>query len=218
MTKFTLSKAGASGAILILVLIAIFFFKKPSESVVLPIPFTSQAPNGNWDRNEDCEETSITMAKAYLDGITVNLLPAAEAADAINKLRNWENVNIGYNIDTGVDATKKMAQGAFNLKVKELPNFTADDLKKEIAAKNVVLLPHNARLLNNPKYLENGPTYHMLVIRGYRGNTFIVNDPGTESGNGNEYTFETLKNAAADWNQSAQRMEPDRKIALILSK
>ena len=158
------------------------------------------------------------MAKAYLDGITVNLLPAAEAADAINKLRNWENVNIGYNIDTGVDATKKMAQGAFNLKVKELPNFTADDLKKEIAAKNVVLLPHNARLLNNPKYLENGPTYHMLVIRGYRGNTFIVNDPGTESGNGNEYTFETLKNAAADWNQSAQRMEPDRKIALILSK
>jgi hypothetical protein len=72
--------------------------------------------------------------------------------------------------------------------------------------------------LGDPAYAESGPTYHMIVVRGYNASGFIVNDPGMTQGNNMVYSFETLKRAAADWNNSAKIMDSTIKIALILSK
>lgn len=80
------------------------------------------------------------------------------------------------------------------------------------------MLPIDARVLDNPLYKNSGPQYHMIVIRGYKDGKFIVNDPGTNRGNGNEYTFETLHNAAADWNHNSKQLEPQNKVALVISK
>lgn len=205
--------------VLAAVVLAIFFGKKSApQSVVLQVPFTPQAPTDHWSRNEDCEETSLTMANAYLDGQTQDQMSATDAQKAINALKTWEGVNIGYNANTGADATTQMARGAFGLLVNQIKDYSEADLKNELAKNHVILLPINARLLNNPKYLDNGPLYHMIVVRGYRGDDFIVNDPGTDSGDGNVYNFSTLKNAAADWDNGAQKMDPSRKIALVLSK
>ena len=217
---FSTKNITISAVILALLLSGAFFKTKQStpKTLVLQVPFTSQAPNDNWDRNEDCEETSITMANSYLDGNTENTLSALLAQDAINKLKNWEQVNIGYNADTGVDATTQMARGAFGLTVTHIRDFTEQDLKNELAKNHVILLPINAKLLNNPLYRNSGPQYHMIVIRGYNEKEFIVNDPGTNAGNGNTYSFELLKNSAADWDNKAQAMDPTRKIAIILSK
>ncbi|MDB4940426.1 MAG: hypothetical protein JWO40_851 [Candidatus Doudnabacteria bacterium] len=192
--------------------------KALAQSITLAVPFSAQAPNGNWDRNEDCEETSITMANAYLTGTTEDKLPADAAQQAINNLKSWEQKNLGYNANTGVDATTKMAAGAFGLKIKPLVNFTENDLKTALSDNKPILLPINARQLGNPKYQDTGPLYHMIVLRGYDGDNFIVNDPGTEGGDGNSYTFSILKNAAADWNQTTKSMDATRKIALIVSK
>ena len=64
----------------------IFAARKNSSSssslpaqVVLQVPFTPQAPTDKWDRNEDCEETSITMANAFLSGNTSNTLAEGES-------------------------------------------------------------------------------------------------------------------------------------------
>jgi hypothetical protein len=209
---------GAGAIIIILSVIIMLSNRKIPNQVILQVPFTPQAPTDNWARNEDCEETSITMANAFLNNITVNTLPASDAQNGINQLKNWENINIGYNMNTGTEATTKMAQGAFKIKVKAISNFKENDLKQALANNHPILLPINARKLNNPKYLDNGPLYHMIVIRGYNDQGFIVNDPGTNEGNGNIYNFDTLKNAAADWDQKNQTMDETRKIALILSK
>ncbi len=190
----------------------------PPKSLNLAVPFTDQAPTGKWDRNEDCEETSITMANAFLNGNRDDKLPPAVALEYINALKNWEGLNIGYNADTGAYATSHMAEGAFGLNVKQIKDFTETQLKKELAKNHVILLPINARLLGNATYAESGPFYHMIVIRGYDGHNFIVNDPGTEKGNGMIYSFETLQKSAADWNNSAQIMDSSIKIALVLSK
>lgn len=213
-------------AILVVIVLSTVFFtsRKDSsssslpESVVLQVPFTPQAPTDKWDRNEDCEETSITMANAFLSGNTANVLAEGESIKAIENLKIWENANLGYNVDTGAMATTRLAEGAFALKVKHIKDFTETDIKKALADNHPVLLPIDARQLNNPKYRNSGPQYHMIVIRGYKDGKFIVNDPGTNEGNGNEYTFDVLKNAAADWNQADQKMEPASKIALVLSK
>jgi hypothetical protein len=182
------------------------------------VPFTAQAPTNLWDRNEDCEEASITMATAFLNGQTQDKISASDALKAINQLKNWEEVNIGYNANTGADATTAMATGAFGLKVKQIKDYTEQDLKAALNQNHVILLPINAKHLGNPAYHTNGPLYHMIVVRGYREDVFIINDPGTNGGDGNEYTFDTLKNAAADWDQTQKAMDPTRKIALILSK
>jgi len=188
------------------------------DTLLLAVPFTDQAPTGKWDRNEDCEEASITMAQAYLTGDTEDRLPVTGAQIYISKLRAWEEANLGYNADTGAYATSRMAEGAFGITVRQIKDYTEIDLKKELIKNNVILLPINARLLGNPTYAESGPTYHMIVVRGYNASGFIVNDPGTEQGNGMVYSFETLKRAAADWNNSAKIMNSTIKIALILSK
>lgn len=203
----------------------IFAARKNSSSssslpaqVVLQVPFTPQAPTDKWDRNEDCEETSITMANAFLSGNTSNTLAEGESIKSIENLKIWENANLGYNVDTGSAATTRLAEGAFAMKVKQIKDFTEDDLKRALADNHPILLPIDARQLNNPKYQNSGPQYHMIVLRGYKDGKFIINDPGTNSGNGNEYTFDVLKNAAADWNQQAQAMDPASKIALVMSK
>lgn len=188
------------------------------KTVLLAVPFTDQAPTGKWDRNEDCEEASIAMAQAYLTGDTEDRLPAAGAQAYISRLRAWETTNIGYNADTGAYATSRMAEGTFGITVQQIRNYTETDLKKELAKKHVILLPINARLLGNPTYAESGPFYHMIVVRGYNDSGFIVNDPGTQEGNGMVYSFATLIKSAADWNNSAKIMDSSIKIALILSR
>ncbi|MEO8065706.1 MAG: C39 family peptidase [Candidatus Doudnabacteria bacterium] len=204
----------------IIVIIAVgFVFSRPRipKTLILAVPFTAQAPTNNWSRNEDCEETSVAMATAYLNGQSGDMMSAGDAQNAINQLKNWENINTGYNANTGADATTKMAEGAFKLKVTQIKDFTELDLKSALAKHHPVLLPINAKLLANT-YKDNGPTYHMIVVRGFDERGFIINDPGTNSGDGNVYTFETLKNASANWNQTTGSMESANKIALILSK
>jgi len=214
----------ALGIIFVAVAIAvIYIFRIPIPkpipgSVILAVPFSSQAPTGDWSRNEDCEETSVTMANAFLTGTTEDKLPAASAQNAIDNLKKWEQINLGYNKNTGVDATRQMAVGAFNLKITPIQNFTENDLKIALAKNEPILLPINAKLLPSTQYINGGPLYHMILVRGYKGGTFIVNDPGTDAGDGNEYSFDVLQNASADWNNITQKIDVTRKFALIVSK
>lgn len=192
--------------------------KNIPTSFILAVPFSAQAPSNNWTRNEDCEETSLAMVNAFLNGNTKENISALPAQTTIDNLKKWEEKNLGYNADTGANTTTRMAQDALGLKIKQIPNYTALDLKKELLKGHPILLPINAKLLGIAQYLEDGPTYHMIVIRGFRGDIFIVNDPGTNNGEGNEYAFSVLQKASADWDNALQKMDSTRKIALIVSK
>lgn len=222
--KFLKSPGLYIGIALIILSGAGFYFFKTApfrnlpNNFILEVPFSAQAPTDNWSRNEDCEETSLVMARAFLNGITEKKLPAPLTQEAINYLKTWEQANLGYNADTGAGATTRMAREAFGLKVKEIKDYTEADLKTELLKGRPILLPINAKLLGSPQYIKDGPTYHMIVIKGFKGQVFIVNDPGTDNGEGNEYTFSVLKKASADWNNATKKMEANRKIALIISK
>jgi hypothetical protein len=218
--KLDIFYAGAAVIGLAAVVLLVFKIIPPPTpaSLILAVPFSTQAPSGNWDRNEDCEETSITMANAFLTGTTEDKLPAGAAQNAINNLKTWENANLGYNANTGVDATTKMAEGAFGLNISSVQNFTEDDLKSALAHNHPILFPLNAKLLPNTHYVNGGPLYHMIVLRGYKGDTFIVNDPGTNGGDGNEYPFSVLQNASADWDNTTKTIDSNRKFALVVKK
>lgn len=212
------------GIVFVTLAAAVFYiFRTPIPKIIpsvliLQVPFSPQAPTNNWSRNEDCEETSVTMVNAFVGGNLEDRLPAAAAQNAINNLKKWEQANLGYNANTGADATTKMAEGAFNLKITPMTNYTEDDLKRALTDNHPILLSINAKLLGSPQYANGGPTYHMIVLRGFKGDTFIVNDPGTDGGDGNEYPFSVLQKASADWNNATQTIDSNRKIALVVSK
>ena len=187
-------------------------------SVILQVPFSSQAPSGNWENNEDCEETSIVMVNAFLTGNTENVLSGSASQVAIDDLKKWEQENLGYNKDTGAEVTARLARSFYDLQITQIDNFSEQDLKQELAQGHPILLPVNAGLLGSPKYRNVAPFYHMIVVRGYTNKGFIVNDPGTEDGNGNVYSFSILKKAAVDWNHDTMKMEPSIKTALVVSR
>jgi hypothetical protein len=218
-----LDEISAGIAFVVLASVALLIFKVVipkvmPATVILQVPFSTQAPDDSWSRNEDCEETSITMANAYLTGTTEDKLPPDAAQTAINNLKAWENAHLGYNANTGVDATTQMAEGAFGLTISQIQNFTEEDLKNALINKHPILLPIDAKLLPDTHYSNGGPLYHMIVIRGFKGDTFIVNDPGVTDGDGNQYPFTVLQNASADWNETTKSIDPTRKFALVVSK
>lgn len=118
------------------------------KEFALAVPFTTQAPTGDWEGNENCEEASAIMANAYLTGNTSSNLDPREVNKTINNLIDWENANLGHHADTGIDDTAKMVESAFQLKTKKIYNFTEEDLKRELKDNHVLLLPINARMGN----------------------------------------------------------------------
>lgn len=188
------------------------------ESILLPVPFTPQAPTANWDQlhNEACEEAAALMANAYFKGFLDETLKPVYVENEINLLTEWLKTHYGYYLDTTSAETARMMSEVYGLNTKLVENFTADDLKKALAQNRLVLISTLGRLLGNPYYKRPGPVHHMLILKGYNEQGFITNDPGTKRGLNYFYTFDTLYNAAADWEHTKNTVNLDKKIAIIV--
>ena len=185
-----------------------------------PVPFTPQAPTANWDElhNEACEEASSIMAYAYYSGMKdVNLKPEF-VEDELAKITEWEKQTFGYYLDIDAEETARLLREFYGLKATVLRGYTEDQLKTELSQNHLVLLLANGRLLGNPNFRQPGPPYHMLVLRGYNGDTFITNDPGTRKGLNYAYSFSTLYNAGGDWSHTINAVDTGKKTVVIVSK
>lgn len=192
----------------------------PPSVLNLPIPFTSQAPTGNWDlvHNQDCEEATAVMSNAYLSGNTSATLPAAQVDAEMTSLNNWEDSHFGYHLDTTVAETAQMIEGFYGLKTTVQEDYTFQDIKDQINLHHVVILPVNGQIIGNPNYTQPGPIYHMLVVRGYTATGLITNDSGTRRGQNYPYTFDILHNAGADWDHNTNTIDQSKKVMIVVWK
>lgn len=174
------------------------------DTLNLAVPFTSQAPTGNWDAlHEDaCEEASIYMVHEYFAGVAAsNKIDPTTADTAITAIVDYGMTKLG-------DGLSIDAQQVVELITAYYPTFTAtivdnptmDDIKAALNVGHPILVPAAGRLLGNPNFSGSGPLYHFLVIRGYDATYFITNDPGTRLGQNYNYTQAVLMNAMHDWN------------------
>lgn len=181
---------------------AVFKIDIPKQ-VLLDVPFTPQAPFGDWDdvRQQDaCEEASVLMAMRWIQG---KGLTPKQAETEIIAMTEYEEEKYGHFHDTSAqDTALRLFNDYFDYdKVSVKYNINSEDIKKELANGNLVIVPANGTMLGNLYYTPPGPELHMLVIIGYDDTTgeFITNDPGTKRGKGYRYSYEILENALRDY-------------------
>ncbi len=193
-----------------------------NSSLLLPVPFTPQAPTANWDtmHNEACEEASVIMAMAYYndDHNDKEKLPATFVEQELTKLTNWEMQTFGYNLDINSEEVVEMIKANYSLQAKIITDVTEENIKKELAQNHLILLPANGQLLGNPNYKQPGPKYHMLVIRGFTPTFIITNDPGTKSGLNYAYNFDTLYKANGNWDHATSQVDRNIKNIIVVWK
>lgn len=194
---------------------------KPKEIVIpdsinLDVPFITQAPFFSWTTypfNHTCEEASALMIHYYLSGIKT--VDENITKQELLSLVDFENKNYGFSDDTTVSETARFIKDYYGYDVVVSYDISQENIKKELAKGNPVIIPAAGRLLFNPHFTSPGPLYHMLVIKGYNSKGFITDDPGTyKSGMDYEYSYDVLENAIHDFNPSNQSM--DKPGAMII--
>lgn len=190
------------------VLAAVFwtavFMPAARAAAVIPVPFTPQAPWGDWSQpyQDFCEEASSVMAAHFLWG--VGITPAIADLE-MRIILQYEELVFGRSRDTSVDETAMVLRTLYGFRsVTTALVSSPDDIKSILADGHPVIAPVAGHLLKNPYFAGSDPFYHMLVVRGFdeRNRTFITNDPGTRRGEGFAYGERLLFDAIRDWNRS----------------
>ncbi len=189
------------------------------QEMNLAVPFTSQAPHGNWSEpyKEACEEASLYMVHAYYQGVKEKQIDPETAMAELQKIVAFEKELFGFYEDTTTVQTATLAELMYGYAhVETIDDPTVSQIKTHVAAGRPVIVPLAGRELGNPFYTAPGPIYHMLVIRGYtQDGKFITNDPGTKHGEAYLYDFDTVMNAMHDWN-GGEEITEGKKVVLII--
>lgn len=189
------------------------------SSLVWDVPFTSQAPNANWDEpyQNFCEEAAALMAAFWARNKT--FLSKNHQEKELNAIKDWEITEFGDYIDTDAEQTARILTDFFDIThVQVIKDPTLSDIKSIIKKGGIVIAPTAGKMLNNPNFRGTGPLYHMLVIRGYNEKTteFITNDPGTRKGEKYPYSYSILDKSIANWYSNGRTIRlDDRQIIAV---
>jgi hypothetical protein len=194
-------------------------FEKEKE-VIFDVPFTSQAPQGQWEDQiyqDGCEEASMIMALRWARGNS-SLTPQ-EAQEQIRKMSEFEMERYGFNLDVSTEDTARAAKDFFSYEdIHVVKNISANDIVDQIYAGRVVVVAVNGKKLQNPYFSGEGPENHMLVIIGYdpQEEEFITNDPGTRRGSKFRYTKNTIQEALRDYPSGYKEPNPTIEKHMII--
>jgi hypothetical protein len=183
------------------------------DRVELPVPMVFQAPFGVWDRihADTCEEASLLMVVSYLDGVAE--LTPEEMDEAMLEMVDYQVEKLGRFESTSAREVAAMAADLFGVELETVEVQSARDLRRQLIMGRPIILPAAGKLLGNPHFQNGGPVYHMLVVKGFDGDEFIVQEPGTRFGEDYRYSAETLIAAVHDYNN--YRVETGKKIVLV---
>ena len=189
---------------------------KLPRKAYIEVPFTSQAPDENWDNpyQEACEEASVIMVDYFLRKSDLN---PAQANREILQLTNWEEAN-KYKYDVNLDELATIVEEYYGYDARVSDDVTKESIMHEISKGNPVIVPAAGRDLGNPYFSGEGPWYHMLVVTGYNSVYFYTNDPGTKRGQDYKYRHNTLLNAVHDWTGVKEEIRNGPKRMLIITE
>jgi hypothetical protein len=176
--------------------------KLPQSALISGVPFTAQAPFGDWQDPKEqhgCEEASLTMAAYWISG---KALTGDVALREIIAISDFEQAKYGNYYDTSSADTLKLLEDYYGFKNAQVRSgITADDIKSELAKGSLVVMAIDGTKLGNPHYTPPGPERHQLVVIGYDDvkKQFVTNDPGTRYGKAYRYDYDVFMAAVRDY-------------------
>ncbi len=185
------------------------------------LPFTSQAPLGEWDslHEEACEEASLLMAHYFIKGD--KLILSREAEDDLQKLIYFTKEVYPKKEDININELKEVAKQYYKYDNFEIiTNPTIFKIEEVLSNNSIIIAPMAGRILNNPYFKNPGPLYHMLIISGFdkEKNIFITQDPGTKRGKDFTYSVDTLMDALHDFPGKKEQINKGEKKILVIPK
>lgn len=173
-------------------------------SLIIKVPFTSQAPLG-WgsahpEYEEWCEATAIYMVGLYYKGDTRETVPGAEADRGIRPIVAYERQAFPGVVDLSLDKMSNVGGQVFSLQAAIEP-ATPDSIRQELADGHPVILPLMTHGLPGGRaispYYSAGNVYHVVLIKGYdtAKGVFYTNDAGINQGESYPYTWDVLSTA-----------------------
>jgi hypothetical protein len=180
----------------------------------LDVPFTSQAPHKEWDEvhEEACEEASVIMVHYFYEN--KDFSGPDEADREILDFIDFETELLGFFESTSAAELARVIDQYWDYDVDLVYDFSVENIKQAVYNGYPVVVPAAGRILDNPHFQDPGPLYHMLVVKGWKGEHFITNDPGTQHGEDWLYDFDHLLNSTHDWNGGD--VENGAKVILIM--
>lgn len=170
------------------------------QSAFIKVPYTPQAPRGNWDpaHEEYCEAAAVLMAGAFYSGDRRPVIPADEADRRMGEIVAFERQTWPAALDLTLDRIGQTGAHFYGLKPSVAP-ATLDGVRREVAAGHPVILPLMTH--GGPGGEKISPhygkvsVYHVLLVTGYDAQKLYTNDAGFLQGQNWSYTWEVLQSA-----------------------
>jgi len=173
----------------------------PPDHVLLQVPFTTQAPLGNWAAHqESCEASTLTMLVAYWRHDTSVVIDPAAADREINQIDRWKP-----RLDLNDGMMGQLARLHFGYGYDVVPNDPSV-IAAQLAAGRPLIAEVRTHGLGNPHYpgysthfeQDGWSVPHFVLIIGYDKTGVWLNDPGITLGRGYHITYAQLSHAIAD--------------------
>jgi len=187
-----------------------------ADKINLNVPFSSQAPTSNWDEpfQNACEETSVLMVDYYYQN--KKFPEKTEVEKILVDMVKWQTDAWGLHKDLTLAEVAELVTGYFGqYRPVIVENVTVEKIKSFLNQGLPVVVPANGKKLDNPNFRNGGPAYHMLVIKGYAGDKFITNDPGTRLGADFVYTQANIMDSMADWNEKEAVANGPKRVLIL---
>jgi len=171
-----------------------------SGAVLLAVPFSTQAPLGDWGKHqESCEEANLAQVAAYYSGDHSTILDRYAADRSIAQLVAWQIKNWGSEADLTDQRLGELASAYYGYDYQVL-HLTDSAMQAQLHAGHPVILGVTTHGLGNPHYPNYEAHYlqpgysvsHFVTVVGYDGSSYILNDPGITAGRGYGVSYPQL--------------------------
>lgn len=186
------------------------------KQLTLEVPYTVQAPEASWNLHEEsCEEAAVLMYHYFLNktDFSDNVIPAAQASSEMMLMKKWQVNRYGNEPDLRVRDLGEFAKEYYGYRYEYDEETTKEDIMRAISRGKPVIVPVITHALQNPHYGPN-PSYHVLLIKGYREDGVITNDAGVKEGKDFFYSWEILFSAV---NAQTAEMDQGREMITLIS-
>ncbi len=173
-----------NAVLIFLIALLISPIQSKAASVYNNVPFTVQRISGSaYDPRfrDGCEETSILMALAWIQG---NPLATEYVREQVITMAGWESMTYGFHQDTSAADTARMMSEIYGQDVNLAYDINVDSVREALNRGSILIVPVDGRRLGFYSLLTSPPR-HTIVVIGYdeERNQFIVHDPLIRGGN-----------------------------------